>query len=121
MTRGALQVIRRVQRRELREKWDGVDIESSDADFDAALPLGGMTAPRRITSRLPQLPEAERAILDDLLERQGLAKVLRTLRELADSRAFADDWEAPVTALDECEVWRVAAESLEQLTLKVAT
>jgi hypothetical protein len=59
---------------------------------------------------------ADLAALDTLLDRHGLAKILRGLRELCDSRCATDEESFDVA--EECDAWKTRADYLETLNAK---
>lgn len=69
----------------------------------------------RRSDELPKVTDAELSALDSMLERHGLARVLRSIRELCDSRgevgAVSDTFEAE----EGSDEWKASADALESL------
>lgn len=90
---------------------------SEFAAHDAALLesddfLGGVY---RRSNELPKVSDEELSQLDAMMERHGLARVLRSIRELCDSRgnvgAVADSFEGE----EGSDEWKGSADALESL------
>jgi hypothetical protein len=100
----------KLSRKAYREKYGDAEF------FDDEIPFGN----ERSSEHMAKLPSAELQSLDTMLERHGVAKILRSLRELCDSRG---GHEAPDTfeAVPESDEWRGQGDELEQLLLKLAS
>lgn len=86
-----------------------------EAEFNDDLPPGFMeaSAVRRASDTLPDLSESETAQLDAMLERNGLKRVLKTLRVLCDSRHDPHGCSQDFETLESTEQWLAAARELE--------
>ncbi len=104
--------LRKLTLRERREKYGPVEFFPDD---EIPFGLG------RGTDFMPKLPEDEARALDGMLERHGVAKILRTLRELCDARTGHDgDGLESFEAIPESEGWQRQGDELEQLLLKLS-
>lgn len=115
--------LRNSSRAERREYRDGVKrdfdafVEQDRAMFDSGEFLGGVY---RASDATPAVPEAELKSLDGMLERFGLARVLRSLRELADGRAPTGEFGDSFEAEEDKDKWREKADALENLLATLA-
>lgn len=110
--------LRHASRAERRDYREGVrrDFDKFAAE-DAELLgtgefLGGTYRPSDST---PKVPEADLRALDDLLERFGLVRVLRSLRELADGRAPSGEFGDSFEVEEDRDHWKEKADALETL------
>jgi hypothetical protein len=88
------------------------DAQFADDDF----PPGFMEfkgSVQRASDSMPGVSEADAAALDTLLERNGLRAILKTLRELCDSRCSHDGEGVGFEDLEGGEQWTHAARELE--------
>lgn len=90
---------------------------SEFAAHDAALLdsddfLGGTF---RRSDDLPKVTDAELAALDSMLERHGLARVLRSIRELCDGRGNVGAVSESFEGEQGSDEWKAHADALENL------
>jgi hypothetical protein len=107
---------RRAYRDDNRRALDAFIAEDA-ALLDSGEFLGGVYRPSDST---PALPGPEMAALDGLLERHGLARVLRTLRELCDGRAPNGDLGDSFEVEEDKDQWREKGDALESLLATLA-
>lgn len=80
--------------------------------WDDEIPFGGPGD--RESNSLPKLPDAEFQALDRMIESHGLKRVLRTLRELCESRVPSEfDTSITFGDLDEKAHWQENADVIE--------
>lgn len=120
---GLQTIARRAQRERMNAAHtvDAFDFEAEDVDLDEFFGAATKEASigRRETDALILRDDSVR-VLDELVERHGLTKILATLRSLADSRVSCGSEEfAPLaSALDaeeNSDNWRAAGDALESL------
>lgn len=109
--------LRKLGKRELREKYGDPD------DFvpDAELPFGGL-ADRSSNRTLEALDETSARIVDELVERFGLLRVLRQLRQACDDRV-PSDFELDITFehLEAGQNWEAQGTEIETLIARMST
>lgn len=69
----------------------------------------------RRSDELPKVTDAELSALDSMLERHGLARVLRSVRELCDSRGDGGVASDTFEAAEGSDEWKANADALESL------
>lgn len=110
----------RAERRQYREKvaadFDSFVSQDSEA-WERGDVLGGVYRP---SDALPALPESDLKALDTMLERYGLPRVLRSIRELADGRAPNGDFGESFEVEEDKDQWREKADALENLLATLA-
>lgn len=112
--------LRKLSRRELREKY-GDTRKKSDAElFDTEIPFGGPED--RFSNRLQPIDDRDNETIDKLVEKYGLARVLRSIREACDSRSPSIfEVDSTFSSLEEGEAWEAHAQEIESLIVKVST
>lgn len=109
--RNASRAERREYREGVRRDFDKFVAEDA-AVFESGEFLGGTYRPSDAT---PAVPADDLAALDGMLERFGLVRVLRSLRELADGRAPTGDFGESFEVEEDRDHWREKADALESL------
>ena len=96
------------------------------ADFDDELPadfMGGFMdagiVTRRSSDSMPGLKGADLGVLDGIIERHGIARMLKSMRELCDSRAHAEatDMDATLADLNDSDKWKHLGDVIEAALL----
>lgn len=104
--------LRKLTKRERTEKYGPVEFMP-----DEEIPFGL----GRSSERMPSISGDDVATLDALLERHGFAKLLRTLRELCDSRTGHDAGGIDsFEAVPDERQWQDAGDALETLLVRLA-
>jgi hypothetical protein len=73
----------------------------------------------RRSDELPKVTDAELFALDSMIERHGLARVLRSVRELCDSRGEAGVASDSFEAAEDSDEWKASADALESLLVTI--
>lgn len=86
--------------------------------FNDEIPFGGPGD--RASNRLPSLPDGDASALDAMLEKHGLLMIVKTLRELCDSRQ-PSMYETDMTfeKLSQEEEWTERSDALEALIARI--
>lgn len=95
-------------------------------DFDDELPddfMGGFMdagiVTRRSSDGMRGLKGADLGVMDGIIARHGIAPILKSLRELCDSRAHAEatDMDATLVDLKDSDKWKGLADVIEAALL----
>jgi hypothetical protein len=107
-------VYRRLQARERRERNFPGGIEFDD-DIDLSFLSKSAGISRRASDTLPGVNERDMPELDAMLSRNGLRAILKSLRELCDSRHDPHGSDETFDTIESSEAWAEAASELESL------
>lgn len=85
---------------------------------DLEIPFGHVT--ERASAKIASVPEDDLRALDAMIEQHGLAAIVKTLRELCDTRA-PSVYETDMTfeTMDREEVWGERAQALEDALARI--
>jgi len=85
---------------------------------DVDIPFGGPD--ERASNKMAALEGSDDETIDKLIERYGVARVLRSIRVACDSRAPSQyDVGATFASLDEGEAWEATAQEIEYLIARI--
>jgi hypothetical protein len=109
------------------QRWkEKYELQNSDEVLEAWEALGNAEAQRqgviavRGSDRMPGVDSREFDALESMLDRAGLRAVLRSLREMCDARADANNIGTTFGEVSDVEQWAEAANTLETLVLSQA-
>lgn len=111
--------LRKLSRRELREKYGDQRKKRDEELFDTEIPFGGPED--RFSNRLQRIDDRDNETIDKFVEKYGLARLLRAIREACDARVPSIfEVDTTFSSLEDGDAWEAHSAEIESLIVRIS-